>query len=139
MLSTTLAWSVPETTTPFFPNELVGRWRSIHRAQAWHRLEVLNGGLLLVQLASGLSVTGSIECHSSSRCSLTLDMPQQPLHLEGNWCLWHGTLDFCFLGEYLIFMPQSPEQLSPEQLSPERLSPVVQPPRLLETQNLQTA
>jgi hypothetical protein len=61
----------------------------------------------LVQLASGVSVTGKIECHSDSKCSLTLDMAGQTLTLEGSWCLWHGTLDFYILGEYLIFMPQS--------------------------------
>jgi hypothetical protein len=108
MFTTTFVRSLLETRKSFFPQELVGVWRAIHRAQSWHRLEVLNGGLLLVQLASGVSVTGKIECHSDSKCSITLDMVGQALRLEGSWCLWHGTLDFHILGEYLIFMPQAP-------------------------------
>jgi hypothetical protein len=108
MFATTFVRSLLETRKRLFPQELVGVWRAVHRAQDWHRFEVLNGGLLLIQLASGISVTGKIECHSDSKCCLTLDMAGQPLRLEGSWCLWHGTLDFHILGEYLIFMPQPP-------------------------------
>jgi hypothetical protein len=107
MHTDTLVRSYPETTTPHLPTELLGGWRAVHRAQSWHRLEVLHGGLVLLQLASGVSVTGKLECFTNNKCSLRLDMGQ-PVTLQGTWCLWHDTLDFYFLGEYLIFMPMSP-------------------------------
>jgi hypothetical protein len=87
-----------------FPQAILGVWRAVHRNQGWHRLEVLHGGLVLLQMASGISVTGKLECQTDNKCSLRLDL-SQTLTLEGTWCLWHETLDFNFLGEYLIFMP----------------------------------
>jgi hypothetical protein len=121
MHTDTLVRSLPKTSKSRFPTELLGVWRSVQRTQNWHRLEVLHGGLVLLHLASGISVTGKLECHSDHQCSLKLDLAKT-LTLEGTWCLWHDTLDFNFLGEYLIFMPmgsnlqllQLPKQPQPQ-------------------------
>lgn len=88
------------------PEEIVGTWYPIHLRQAWHRLEILHGGLVLLKLDSGVTVSGTIECLEPDKCVFWLFMNQatnQPIRISGSWCLWHGVLDFHFLGEYLLF------------------------------------
>ena len=83
---------------------LLGAWQAIDRRQAWHRLEILHGGLVLVKLKSGVTVSGNIE-FMDEKCTvwLFLHNHHEPVQIAGSWCLWRGALDFCFLGEYLLF------------------------------------
>ena len=89
-----------------FPKTPEGTWYPIRRPQAWHRLELLHGGLVLLKLESGVTVSGTVEWLESDKCVFCLFMNpngHQPVRIGGSWCLWHGVLDFHFLGEYLLF------------------------------------
>ncbi len=83
---------------------LLGVWQAVNRQQAWHRFEILHGGLVLLKLKSGVTVSGKIE-FMDEQCtvSLFLHSNHEPVQISGSWCLWRGALDFCFLGEYLLF------------------------------------
>jgi hypothetical protein len=87
-----------------FPNTLLGVWYAVNRQQIWHRFEILHGGLVLVELKSGVTVSGKIE-FLNDQCTvwLFLHNTNEPIQITGTWCLWRGTLDFYFLGEYLLF------------------------------------
>lgn len=87
-----------------FSNSLLGVWQAVSRQQAWHRIEILHGGLVLLKLKSGVTVSGKIN-FLDEKCtvSLFLHNDHEPVQITGSWCLWRGTLDFCFLGEYLLF------------------------------------
>ncbi len=87
-------------------DQLIGVWYAIDRRQDWHRLEVLQSGLMLIQLKSGQTITGRFFGQENNRCSLDLFLQEsnrEALTIHGSWCLWHEILDFYFFGEYLIF------------------------------------
>ena len=87
-----------------FPNTLLGVWYAVSRQQIWHRFEILHGGLVLVELQSGVTVSGNIE-FMAGKCTVSLlfQRHHEPVQISGSWCLWGGALEFCFLGEYLLF------------------------------------
>jgi hypothetical protein len=87
-----------------FSNVLLGVWYAVNRQQAWHRFEILHGGLVLLKLKSGVTVSGKIEFKQDTcTISLFLHNDHEPVRITGSWCLWRGALDFYFLGEYLLF------------------------------------
>jgi hypothetical protein len=83
---------------------LLGVWYAVGHQQVWHRFELLHGGLVLLQLKSGVTVSGKIE-FMDEKCTVLLFLhnDHEPVQITGSWCLWRGALDFYFLGEYLLF------------------------------------
>jgi hypothetical protein len=87
-----------------YTNGLLGVWNAVSRQQVWQRLELLHDGLVLLKLKSGVTVGGKIEfINDKCTVSLFLHNKHEPVQISGSWCLWRGTLDFCFLDEYLLF------------------------------------
>jgi hypothetical protein len=85
-------------------SKVLGVWHAVSRQQVWHRLEILSNGLVLLKLKSGQTISGMIE-FVKDKCTVTLFMNtiSEPIRITGAWCLWRDTLDFTFLGEYLLF------------------------------------
>jgi hypothetical protein len=107
-LSTSAAHCTIEQPKPPSFDEALGVWNTINRKQAWQKIEICKTGLVRVFLETQQSVEGTIQFIEKEKCVILLNInSHKPMQLIGSWCLWHGVLDFCFLGEYMAFTQRS--------------------------------
>jgi hypothetical protein len=104
----TTAYCTIEQPKSALYEETVGIWNTISRQQEWQKIEIHKTGLIRVLLETQQWVEGTIKFIEQEKCVILLDVnSHKPMQLVGSWCLWHGVLDFCFLGEYMAFTQQS--------------------------------